>query len=215
MVTQEAVASHISADVRTSTVHDGPAPHGVPVGLSPPATQTWVPVPQENVPSSLQGFVGWQTPPAVHATQAPALHTWSEPQVVPLANTIPVSVQTFAPVVQLKIPVWQGLLGVQGSPAAQPIHDPLAHTMLIPHELPLLLLVVSSHTGAPVPQEIVPFLHMLAGLQAIPTVHAVHVPLLQTRFVPHVVPLFLLPVSLHTIVPVEQAFTPVLHMFAG
>jgi hypothetical protein len=81
--------------------------------------------------------------------------------------------------------------------------------------VPFALLPVSPHTGAPVPQEMVPFLQRLLGLQLIPIVHAAHVPPPHTMLVPQDVPSGLLPVSPHTIVPVVHTFAPVLHWFVG
>jgi hypothetical protein len=90
-------------------------------------------------------------------------------------------------------------------------HMPSLHTMFVPHDAPFDLSVVSLHTGRPVAQEIVPFLHALGGWQAMLIVHAPHVPLLHTMLVPHEVPFGLSPVTPQTIVPVAHEFAPVLH----
>jgi hypothetical protein len=78
------------------------------------STQVDVPVAQLVVPST-QGFAGVQVAPAVQETQAPALHTWSVPQVAP-SRTFPLSVQTAAPVPQVTVPVLQGFTGTQAVP---------------------------------------------------------------------------------------------------
>jgi hypothetical protein len=85
-----ALTSHIAADVLTPFAHDWAAPHSVPTGRLPLATQAVLPVEHEVVPS-LHGSVGVQVTPAVHGTQLPALHTWFIPQLVPLASDVPVS----------------------------------------------------------------------------------------------------------------------------
>ena len=81
--------------------------------------------------------------------------------------------------------------------------------------MPFALLVVSAHVMAPVAHEVAPFLHGFVGWQAVPAVHAPHVPLLHTRLVPHAVPLALLPVCAHTEAPVTHVVVPVRHTFAG
>ena len=78
------------------------------------STQVEAPVAQLVVPST-QGFAGVQASPAVQATQAPALQTWSVPQLAP-SRTSPLSVQTAAPVPQVTVPVLQGFAGTQAVP---------------------------------------------------------------------------------------------------
>jgi hypothetical protein len=125
--TQAGVSSHID-DVVTPSEQDAGSPHAVPGGLAPPATQTGAPVSQEIVPCR-QGFVGGvQAAPAVQDTQLPALHTRFVPQLFPSGASCPVSVQATIPLVQLVIPTWHGLLGVQGFPAVHDPHVPLWHT---------------------------------------------------------------------------------------
>jgi hypothetical protein len=74
-------------------------PQDMPADLLPVETQTCLPVAQEYVPFLQPVLSGEHPAPAAHATQAPALHTIPVPQGPPLA-TIPVSVQTSAPVLQ-------------------------------------------------------------------------------------------------------------------
>jgi len=47
---------------------------------------------------------------------------------------------------------------------------------------------VSTQTVTPVTHEVAPVLQWFVGWQDVPAVHALHVPLLQTMFVPQVVP---------------------------
>ena len=104
MVTHAWLASHIAADVSTPSVHDCAAPHSVPTGLLPLSTQTEDPVAQEVLPS-LQGLVGEQVIPAVQETQLPVLHTRFVPQLLPSATSVPLSVHTDVPVLQLSVPL--------------------------------------------------------------------------------------------------------------
>lgn len=70
-------------------------------------------------------------------------------------------------------------------------------------------------TIEPLVHTVAPFLHGLAGWQAWPAVHDTQLPALHTRFVPQAVPFgWLLPLSVHTAVPVEQLSVPVWHGFA-
>ena len=80
----------------------------------------------------------------------------------------------------------------------------------MPHDVPFARLPFSVQTGAPVVQTVDPVRHGLVGVQVLPAVQAAHVPLLQTMFVPHDVPLaWARPVSLHDITPLaEQAVCP-------
>jgi hypothetical protein len=80
------------------------------------STQVEVPVAQLVTPRT-QGFAGVQASPAVHPTQAPALQTWSVPQVDP-SRTFPLSVHTAVPEPHATVPVLQGSSGTQGVPHA-------------------------------------------------------------------------------------------------
>ena len=61
-------------------------------------TQVSAPVAQEFVPTTQGfGFVA-QVTPAVHALQAPLLHTWFVPQLVPFASGVEVSMHLRWPV---------------------------------------------------------------------------------------------------------------------
>jgi hypothetical protein len=109
------------------------------------------------------------------------------------------------------------LAGVHETPAVHALHEPLSHTMFVPHVVPFDTLVpVSLHTGAPLVHTVVPVWHGLAGVQTAPEVHALQVPLSQTSLVPHEVPLLRLPpVSTHVDTPVEHDVVPVWHALAG
>ena len=89
--------------------------------------------------------------------------------------------------------------------------------MFVPQAVPFALLPPSTQVIAPVAQDVVPFLQLLVGfvVHAVPAVHAPHVPLLQTRFVPHAVPFALLPPSTQVIVPVAHDVVPFLQLLVG
>jgi hypothetical protein len=77
------------------------------------SVQTGTPVPHANVPA-WQTLFGVHIEPFAHATHAPALQTLPEAQFVPLA-TLPVVVQTDAPVVHEVVPARHGFPpGVHG-----------------------------------------------------------------------------------------------------
>jgi hypothetical protein len=114
-------ALHVSVPVSQTFagVHDPPLAHMVQVPLS----QTSF-VPHE-VPFSTFMFVSWHTgwpleqsieptwhvllgehdAPSVHGPHDPSKQTSFVPQLVPLATSLPVSVQTGAPDVQARVPV--------------------------------------------------------------------------------------------------------------
>jgi hypothetical protein len=209
------LASHIAADVLTPLVHDWAAPHSVPTGRLPLVTQTDVPVAHEVVPT-LQGSDGVHVTPAVHGTQLPDRQTWFVPQLVPSASAAPLSWQVEVPVMQVSVPLWQGLLiGVQAPPAVHATQFPLLHTRLLPQAVPFATFPVSAQTEAPVTHEVAPVRQGFVGWQLAPAVHATQAPLLQTRLVPHVVPLTrFLPVS-EQVIAGEQACVPAWHGFAG
>ena len=156
-------------------------------------------------------------PPALHAVHAPLSQTSPVPHVVPLATGVPVSLQMATPVVHTMLPVSHAFVGVQLAPDEQAVHDPLSQTRPAPHVVPLVTAVpVSLQTATPVEHEVVPVSHGLFGVQAAFPVQALHVPLLQTAFAPHAVPFpALVPVSVHTAVPVEQSVDPAWQGFAG
>jgi hypothetical protein len=91
-------------------LHTIPLPHVDPAALFPLSTQTDAPVEQEVSPV-LHALAGWQATPATQVTHWPVLQTRPDPQVEPSARAVPASVQTGAPVLQDRVPGWQGLAG--------------------------------------------------------------------------------------------------------
>jgi hypothetical protein len=88
--------------------------------------------------------------------------------------------------------------------------------MFVPQLVPAALLVASMQDIRPVEQDVVPFLQTLGLLlHPLPAVHPPQVPMLQTRFVPHVVPFATFPVSAQTGTPVTHEVAPVLQWFVG
>ncbi len=197
---------------QTSLVpHDEPLATCVPVSV-----HTATPVEHDVTPVS-QGLGGVHASPEVHPLHAPLSHTSLVPQVAPLLRLLPVSLHTGTPVVHDVVPVWHGLVGVHDAPVVQALHVPALHTSLVPHVVPFETLVpVSVHTGVPVVHDVVPVWHTLVGVHAAPTVHAWHDPLSHTSLVPQLAPLAtLVPVSVHTDVPVEHDVTPVSQGLGG
>jgi hypothetical protein len=126
-------------------------PQLVPFGCGPLSLHTDEPVSHDVVPTS-HTLEGVHETPAVHATQLPALQTLLVPQTVPFVAVAPVSVHVA--VVQLKVPVWQGLAdGVHGLPSVQPLQAPLWQIWPVPHDVPSgRLFAVSEHVAVPVEQ---------------------------------------------------------------
>jgi hypothetical protein len=134
--------------------HTSFVPHVVPLGaLLPVSLQTDTPVEHEVVPV-WHGLLGVHATPAVHALHEPLSHTLLAPHVAPLARLVPVSVHVETPVEHDVVPVWHGLAGAHDSPAVHALHEPLSHTSLVPHEVPLAALVSWST-------------HVMVGLQLI------------------------------------------------
>ena len=207
VVVHAAAAVHIAADVLTPFVHDCAAPHSVPTGWLPLVAHTEVPDAHDVTPS-LHGSVGVQATPAVHGTQLPVRQTRFGPQLAPLATAVPVSWQVGAPVVQVSVPVWQGLLGAQAPPAVHTTQDPLLHTRLLPHVVPFAMFPVSAQTEAPVTHDVAPVRHGFVGWQEAPAVHAPQIPLLHTMFVPQVVPFTRFLFVSAQVIAGEQAWVP-------
>jgi len=68
------------------------------------------------------------------------------------------------------------LLGVQLPPAVQLTHVPPLHTLLFPHEVPLITFPVSAQTEAPVEHEVAPVRQAFVGVQVTPAVQGTQVP---------------------------------------
>jgi hypothetical protein len=96
----------------------------------------------------------------VHALQTPPPQNWFTPQLVP-SVTLPLSVQTGAPLEQTFAAVWHELVEVQVAPAVQATQVPApSQTSLVPQLVPgAWSPVVAVQTGAPVEQEFVPRRH--------------------------------------------------------
>lgn len=94
-----------------------------------------------------------------------------------------------------------------GVPATHPAIGrqlPLVQTMPAAHGVSSAALAVTAQVWVPLMHEVAPILQTVpGGVHAVPAVHATQVPPLQTRFVPHVLPVgAAVPVSLHTGAPV-------------
>ena|GEM_PF-6857207 len=133
-------------------------PHGDPADLFPLSLQTSDPVEQDEVPV-LQGLAGVHVMLAAHVLHAPLLQTRFVPHVAPSASETLESTQLGAPDVQLSVPLWQALAGVQDWPLTQAVHIPApVQTMSLPQPAPAALFVVSMQTDVPVEHVVVPFL---------------------------------------------------------
>jgi hypothetical protein len=195
------------------------APQTVPLGASVDSMQMGVPVLHAMVPRR-HGFPATvQSMPATHAPHAPlALQTWSVPHAVPAATFVPVSAQVGAAPEQTSVPVWHLLVGVQAPPIWQVAQVPAWQTMPLPHVVPFGLLSTSVQTGAPVVQAILPTRQGLpVGSHAMSAVQLSQLPLWQTMFMPHSVPLASVSVSsMHDLTPPSrQTNVPLWHTFPG
>ena len=172
-------------------LHTRLLPQPVPAALLVPSTHVTAPVEHDVVPlrHDAFGFVVHELPP-VQATHAPVpLHTRFVPQPVPAALLV-ASLQSIMPVAHEVEPFLQAAFGfeVHALPTTQPPHMPMLQTWFVPQAVPLATFPVSTQTATPVTHETAPVLQWFVGWQAVPGVHAPHVPLLQTMFVPHDVP---------------------------
>jgi hypothetical protein len=102
-----------------------------------------------------------------------------------------------------ELPGWQPWFGVQE------LQLPLLQTLLVPHEVPFPLLVVSAQTDAPLEHEVAPFLQGFDGWQPTPALQALQVPLLQTLSAPQAVPLFRFLAVSEQLMEGEQTVAPV------
>ena len=105
-----------------------PMPHELPVGSGPGSTQVGVPLLQEVVVPPRQTIPGSHAAPTVH-THAPEVQASPLPQAVP-SRTLPVSVQTGAPVSQVIAAVLQrgSVVDGQAVPAAHGTQLPALQT---------------------------------------------------------------------------------------
>lgn len=160
------------------------------------------------------------SPPIAHAHVYVTVVQVPEPLHVPPghavpAGALPLAVHTGAPVVQLVVPVVQGLPVEHDAPGIHATQLPAAlHTPPL-HAVPTGSGLVALQTGDPVVHEIVPEWQAVAGVQAMPVVHALHVPLaLQTPPV-HAVPAGELPLAVQTGAPVVHEMVPVWQAVGG
>ena len=213
VVAHAALAVHMAAEVFTPPLHVCAEPHSVPTGLLVVVTQTDEPVEHDVLPF-LHGSDGVQVCPATQETQTPPLQTRSIPQEVPSVTFVPESAQVWVPVMQVSVPLWHGFAGgLHAPPGVQMTHAPALHTLFMPHDVPFGWLPVSAQTEAPVTQDVAPVRQELLGWQLVPGVQGTQVPLLQTMFVPHTVPLTsALPLSAQ-VIEGEQAWNPAWHLF--
>ena len=191
-------------------------PQAVPAALAVPSMQVIAPVAQDVVPFRQTPGLPVQALPAVQATQEPApLQTWLGPQLVPAA-LLPPSMQVMRPVAQVVVPFRQtpGFV-VQPRPTVQPPQMPLLHTRFVPQVVPFGRFPVSPQTGTPVTQEVAPVLQALVGWQPAPAVHGLQMPLLQTRFNPHEVPLARFLFVSEQVIAGAHACVPAWQGFAG
>jgi hypothetical protein len=188
-------------------------PFAIAVAVS---IQTCWPVAQEFVPATQElGFVE-QVPPAVQATHVELKQTWFNPQVVPFAIGVAVSMQVSCPVEQSVVPATHGFGFVeQAVPAVQATHVPVKQTWFVPQTVPFASDVpVSVQTWKPVSQVIPPVWQLFVGVHASPTVHGLHTPSPHTAFVPQTVPFTTLPFSTQSGRPESQLIAAVLQMLA-
>jgi hypothetical protein len=198
-------------------LHTWLVPHGVPsvtfavlsVHCEVPDEQLDVPVLQ-TLPPGLHVAPVWQAPqvPLLH-TAAPAAEVHAEP----FAAT-PVCVQTGEPVLQSMVPVRHELPpGKHEAPLVQDTHPPSLHTSLVPHGVPLAMVVDASalQTDEPDPHPVTEVWHMLPpGLQFEPAVQELQLPLpSHTWLTPHAVPAgALVPRSMQMRAPPEHDAEP-------
>jgi hypothetical protein len=162
-------------------------------------THCCVPVLQDVVPT-WHGPAG-QLFPAMQATQLPEpLHTMPAPHDVPAA-TSPVWSHADVPVLHEVMPVVQ-LVGLHVAPAKHWTHEPdPLHTWFGPQAVPGGNSPIALHTGWPSLHEVVP-VEQLVGLHVAPATQDTHPPtLLQTSFVPQIVPAGRVPVTVQTGIP--------------
>jgi hypothetical protein len=206
----------VAPTVQTTQVPEAlqtpPPPQSVPAGWNDASAQTGSPVPHWTVPVAAQTFAGVQDAPAAQVLQAcAALQKVSGPvpQVAPGGSHV-WGAHTGVPVAHWIVAVEaQGSAAAQSAPCVQAVQVPALQTWFGPHAFPFATGVVSTQTGAPELQVVVPFMQELSGVQAAPSVQGRHWPTaLQTRPVPQEVPAGFSPASTHTGDPEAQEVAP-------
>jgi hypothetical protein len=93
---------------------------------------------------------------------------------------------------------------------AADVRTPPVHDWSAPHDVPAGLLPLVTQSWLPVAHEVVPSLHGSDAVHAVPAMQGMQLPVLQTRFVPQLVPLgTAMPLSWQVAVPVVQVSDPV------
>jgi hypothetical protein len=123
------------------------------------------------------------------------------------------------PVPHAMFPRWHALeAGAHAIPVMHALHEPLKHTIPLPHDVPFETFdPMSMHCDIPLAQEVIPTWHtLLLGMHETPAVHDTHAPALHTKFVPHDVPFAMLViVSAHVDMPVAHDVAPTWHTLLG
>jgi hypothetical protein len=193
-----AVGVQVSPTVQATQVpalHTWAVPQLAPSASGVPVSAQVGPVPQVRVPR-WQGFaVGVQVSPTVQATQVPALHTWSVPQLVPSTAfpEIPQLDGPEGPEGQVVVPTWQMSPGIEHwAPATQAAEQlPATQTRPDPQGAPSATAVpVSTQVSVPPEQSLVPtWQTFVRGVHASPAMHTVvQTPAWHTWLAPQVVP---------------------------
>jgi hypothetical protein len=103
----------------------------------------------------------------------------------------------------------QGSVAAQRAPWLQAVQTPALQTWFTPQVAPFATGVVSTQTGVPEAQVVVPFMQELSGVQVAPSVQGRHWPeALQTAPIPQEVPAGFSPASTQTGVPEAQDVVP-------
>ncbi len=190
-------------------------PQEVPGGrFAAESMQARVPVVQLVTPTlHAVGFM-LHAAPAAQATQLPALHTRSVPQLVPAGVLAVEFTHVWVPVAQLVTPALQRLgLVEQALPAVHETQAPARQTWLVPQPVPSgVFAAESTQVWTPVAQLVTPCLQRVGFVvHGSPARQAAHWPALHTRSVPQVVPAgAFVEESTQLAAPVAQLRTPTL-----
>lgn len=131
------------------------------------------------------------------------------PHEVPGA-TLPESVQTGAPLEHAMTAEWHGFDEAHAAPATHGTQAPLASHTPPAQAVPTGALPVSLHEGAPVLQSIDATRHAVAEVQLAPALQPPQWPAASQNIPePHGVPAEVVPVSLHTGVPLVHSIVAV------
>ncbi len=191
-------------------LHTMLVPQLVPAVLLPLSTHVCVPDAQDVVPVLQMPGLVVHAVFMVHGPQVPLLHTWFVPHDVPFA-LFPISAQTGTPVTHEVVPTLHAFACVQAAPGVHAPHTPLAlQTMFVPQLVPAARFRLVSEQVMLGEQVCVPAWHGFVGVHASPAVHDTQLPVWQTMFVPHDVPLATLPDTVQTGAPLVHTFAAVL-----